>query len=619
MSNIAIDADIQALIDRFELNWIEQFPLKNEKEKINSLQFQSAYKVYINKPQVVNKWVSGSVLLDASKQQSNGEDIIEFVNKLNDKFHVEQREFLSKSNKIFENVIYWIVCGENFVLFAPSQNGISSDKNKNESNKYSSICFHHLVFFDEREQKLILFAGKTSTDLHEKYELQIKWLKTNLMAKLLNWSANIEADEQFNCAKLTTLTLYDSMVDDYNRLYQQLKETYWPQFSTIWFEETNTDPEKFIHEDISIACYLILTWRRFKLKISNFVDLGCGNGLLVFILNDQGYSGYGVDMRKRKIWDNSYYTKLNVKLIERTIDAQTSTYPDCDWLIGNHSDELSPWLPIIANKTSIERKSDCNFMLIPCCLFDFYSKFESKSNKQSRFDTYVEFLESVANCCEYRVYKDKLRIPSTRNVCLIGLRDESLHHQTPNTPMRKRIEAILNGQFADEFKPRDIRMENVKSSRNCTKNVDNQVKQLIIGKVLEHILDNERGDCEFHEKWDGSKWNFGRIVQIEELVRLFDKELLAKLKQECGGIKTLLKNHHQLFEMYERESVKLRMPKQTSELMSEPAQIRKKKKTSSSNDKKIFLKTKHCLFDLYHLNGCLLSEDQCSFIHQSQS
>jgi hypothetical protein len=25
------------------------------------------------------------------------------------------------------------------------------------------------------------------------------------------------------------------------------------------------------------------------------------------------------------------------------------------------------------------------------------------------------------------------------------------------------------------------------------------------------------------------------------------------------------------------------------------------------------------LFDLYHPNGCFLSEDQCSFIHQSES
>jgi tRNASer (uridine44-2'-O)-methyltransferase len=51
---------------------------------------------------------------------------------------------------------------------------------------------------------------------------------------------------------------------------------------------TNTDPEKFIHEDVAIASYLILAWRHFKVDVKYFVDLGCGNGLLVYILNDQG-------------------------------------------------------------------------------------------------------------------------------------------------------------------------------------------------------------------------------------------------------------------------------------------------------------------------------------------
>jgi len=23
-------------------------------------------------------------------------------------------------------------------------------------------------------------------------------------------------------------------------------------------------------------------------------------------------------------------------------------YPDADWLLGNHSDELTPWIPVIA-------------------------------------------------------------------------------------------------------------------------------------------------------------------------------------------------------------------------------------------------------------------------------
>lgn len=67
----------------------------------------------------------------------------------------------------------------------------------------------------------------------------------------------------------------------------------------IWTECTNV--EKFIHEDIAIATYLILLWDK---KPQKFVDLGCGNGLLVYIMNSEGHDGIGIDVRSRKIWEN---------------------------------------------------------------------------------------------------------------------------------------------------------------------------------------------------------------------------------------------------------------------------------------------------------------------------
>lgn len=33
------------------------------------------------------------------------------------------------------------------------------------------------------------------------------------------------------------------------------------------------------------------------------MDLGCGNGLLVYILAKEGHPGVGIDVRKRQIWD----------------------------------------------------------------------------------------------------------------------------------------------------------------------------------------------------------------------------------------------------------------------------------------------------------------------------
>ena len=64
-----------------------------------------------------------------------------------------------------------------------------------------------------------------------------------------------------------------------------------------WTEKT--DPEKFVHEDLAIATYLCLLWGDDE-KV-RFVDLGCGNGLLVYILSREGHCGTGLDLRSRKV------------------------------------------------------------------------------------------------------------------------------------------------------------------------------------------------------------------------------------------------------------------------------------------------------------------------------
>lgn len=59
-----------------------------------------------------------------------------------------------------------------------------------------------------------------------------------------------------------------------------------------------------MYEDIAIASYLIALWHKLTpTRKPSFVDMGCGNGLLVHILCEEGFSGFGVDVRKRKIWD----------------------------------------------------------------------------------------------------------------------------------------------------------------------------------------------------------------------------------------------------------------------------------------------------------------------------
>lgn len=39
-----------------------------------------------------------------------------------------------------------------------------------------------------------------------------------------------------------------------------------------------------------------------SIRKQTFVDLGCGNGLLTYLLVSEGYEGYGIDIADRKIW-----------------------------------------------------------------------------------------------------------------------------------------------------------------------------------------------------------------------------------------------------------------------------------------------------------------------------
>lgn len=42
-------------------------------------------------------------------------------------------------------------------------------------------------------------------------------------------------------------------------------------------------------------------------------------------------------------------------------------------------------------------------------------------------------------------------------------------------------------------------------------------------------------------------WRKGRTILLADIAKLFDREMLKKLKNECGGIQTLLRNHRYIF------------------------------------------------------------------------
>ncbi|EPE05516.1 hypothetical protein F503_02255 [Ophiostoma piceae UAMH 11346] len=264
--------------------------------------------------------------------------------------------------------------------------------------------------------------------------------------------------------------------------YTRLKEKHARRLVETWLE--TTDPAKHVFEDLSIAAFLIELWAdmyggedgQVPAAFPGFVDVGCGNGLLVHILNDEGYKGWGFDARKRRSWaqyGNSAHNDTGddavlplkeslllpsflvaddeesdgererepepevepkpkkVKLTPTGLPIHDGTFPSGSFLIANHADELTVWTPLLA------ALSGCTFIAIPCCSHNFTgAKFRapppSSASKEatasvsvtlassSTYASFVEWVVSVAEACGWKIEFEMLRIPSTRNVGLVG-------------------------------------------------------------------------------------------------------------------------------------------------------------------------------------------------------
>lgn len=229
--------------------------------------------------------------------------------------------------------------------------------------------------------------------------------------------------------------------------YIDLKNKYSKELVGNWVE--STDPRKHVFEDLAIAAFVTELWNQMYTNKEEFtfVDVGCGNGLLVNILIKEGYKGYGIDARARKSWD-TYTPEIQKCLKEQVIvpkvlldenpekefklpstenfESYKSLYKDSfvniadfpadTFLIGNHSDELTVWLPLFNRP----------FIVIPCCshaLSGAKYRFPPKSiESKSTYASLVDHVEDIADRHGWAVEKEVLRIPSTRSTALIGRR-----------------------------------------------------------------------------------------------------------------------------------------------------------------------------------------------------
>lgn len=329
---------------------------------------------------------------------------------------------------------------------------------------------------------------------------------------------------------------HDTMISQarVQNTYTCLKTAHAKRLLDSWVEVT--DPTKHVFEDLGIAAFLIERWQDMYGPLSTcttelessigfglnentpskelssertqsfpgFVDIGCGNGVLVEILNREGWMGWGFDARRRKTWatlavDAKDQLKEMILLPapllspnipeheqllktsepepeQNTTPFHDGQFPPGTFLISNHADQLTGWTPILAALADY-----APFIIIPCCSCDLsgarfrappppssqqatpsssssqlsggapttkdsssdsqppifapepHSRQQAESgtiSKPTSASTYAALVAWTARIAEnlgYIVEKEVLRIPSTRNVALLG------HHPSHQT------------------------------------------------------------------------------------------------------------------------------------------------------------------------------------------
>lgn len=310
----------------------------------------------------------------------------------------------------------------------------------------------------------------------------------------------------------------------YQDTYTALKTKYGRQISERWVEVT--DPGKHVFEDIGIAAFLIELWRDMyqlpsavkkdqaqagaeqnqaaasgeKPPFPGFVDIGCGNGILVHLLLSEGYHGWGFDARERKTWsifpqESQQQLQQRIlipRIFEHSIESHHSDaveqwhdgmFPPETFIVSNHADELTPWTPLLAYL------NNSAFIAIPCCSHDLsgarfrapattkaekreaasrlpqqhdqneteisksqvetgsLQRSEAQKKMPSAYASLCSYVSSIATEVNFKTESEILRIPSTRNSCIIG------RTRTENAS------ATDKGQFITELVERELKKD----------------------------------------------------------------------------------------------------------------------------------------------------------------
>ncbi|EST06610.1 tRNA (uracil-O(2)-)-methyltransferase [Kalmanozyma brasiliensis GHG001] len=239
----------------------------------------------------------------------------------------------------------------------------------------------------------------------------------------------------------------------YQDTYLALKVRYAGELIAGWAEAT--DPRKHVFEEMGIAAFLIGLWslhyggeEGWKGKV-RFVDVGCGNGLLTYILMREGFQGIGLDLRKRKSWAN--FTAQGARLEEWNFNPSSLLTESAEqwkgaWLLGNHADQLTPWIPVLATHCGAQ-----GFINLPCCYYalDGSRNFDlTLRGDVSRNEQYLAYVRRIQERFAWKVELDPLRIPSTKNWCFVGRTREKVDEEVLRERVKTAVEEALRTGWA---------------------------------------------------------------------------------------------------------------------------------------------------------------------------
>ncbi|XP_076434847.1 putative tRNA (uracil-O(2)-)-methyltransferase [Babylonia areolata] len=659
------------MIRESDLSITGNFPVKDGKLQ----EFLDAATVWINKPHVANKRLSGTKIVQirtadslntvdemlkiflSNKSQNTASDCgkthsLEVDLRGNEeKFVIIVRELHPKQLKAFPVLLEAVIYDQSSqrVTFLPLCYTTNTAE-EGDSNVSSEVayCFTFLQQ-DDGNSTIQLSCSRPQPQESGRTphaHSSLPWLRDTLAPKLQRWTQQSNLSTAIRSLRLVG-------VDRYAKLYSELKDKYGAELVKNWTE--STDPQKFVYEDIGIAAYLLLIWEEDRQgssekKKQSFVDLGCGNGLLVYILTKEGHPGLGIDLRKRNIW-NSFGS--DVKLEERSITPSADNlFPEFDWIIGNHSDELTPWIPVIAARSSYT----CSYFVLPCCLHDFNCRFNNKVKGESNYRSYLTYVGQVGEACGFRVEEDTLRIPSTKRVCQIGRhrtyppdqeaaadqqrqefinkrctmnsaarssepeQSSGTHPQSSATPCLKRAhggdgceEECGCRSHADsegcDSKPLWTESFQARSDkeqvRNCQK-VGQAVKGRVVRAVFDAVLTAD--DATEVTGQEGRRWRKGGSVHLGTVAGMLDAETRDDLKSECGGVQTLLRNHSNIFQV---SGGRVQLRDFSVDDPWSPFSKARKARRSDPATRKVSL----CWFHSNHPDGCPRTAANCSFAH----